>query len=47
MVFIAGVTLTVLLDYYGARATAIVTNSSLVEFEKKEGLKKQLKERSN
>src|SRR5687767_12283425 len=33
IVFIAGVALTVMLDYYGARATAIATNSSLVEFE--------------
>lgn len=42
MIFIAGVTLTVLMDYYGARATAIATNSSLVEFEKKEDLKKAI-----
>ncbi len=40
MLFIAGVALTVLVDYYGARATAIAANSSLVEFEKKEDLKK-------
>ncbi|MEO6328121.1 MAG: histidine kinase [Ginsengibacter sp.] len=42
MVFIAGVALTVLLNYYGARTTAIVTNSSLVEFEKKEDLKRAI-----
>jgi len=46
IVFIAGVALTVLLDYYGARATALATNSSLVEFEKKEDLKKAI-EREN
>src|SRR5258706_6514689 len=46
IVFIAGVALTVLLDYYGARATAIATNSSLVEFEKKEDKKKAI-EREN
>jgi signal transduction histidine kinase len=38
MVFIAGVALTVLLNYYGARYTAVATNASLVEFEKKEAL---------
>ncbi len=41
-VFIAGVALTVLVDYYGARGTAIAVNSSLVEFEKKEDLKKAI-----
>src|SRR5258708_34436320 len=40
IVFITGVALTVLVDYYGARVTAIAANSSLVEFEKKEDLKK-------
>jgi signal transduction histidine kinase len=40
IVFIAGVALTVLLDYYGARTTAVATNSSLVEFEKREDLKR-------
>src|SRR5215211_436240 len=42
IVFIAGVALTVLMDYYGARTTAIATNSSLVEFEKKEALQKAI-----
>ena len=42
MVFIAGVAITVWLDYYGARATAIATKSSLVEFEKKEDLKRAI-----
>ena len=42
LVFIAGVALTVVLDYYGARATAIVTHNSLVEFEKKEDLKRAI-----
>ncbi len=37
--FIAGVTITGLLSYYGARSTAIVTGTSWVEFEKREGLK--------
>jgi two-component system LytT family sensor kinase len=40
IVFIAGLILTVLLDYYGARTTAVATNSSLVEFEKKEDLQR-------
>ncbi len=42
MLFIAGVTLTVLTVYYGSRATALVTNTSLVEYEKKEDLNKAI-----
>ena len=42
MVFIIGVTAAVLLDYYGAKYTAIVSKSSLVEYEKKEDLQKAL-----
>jgi two-component system LytT family sensor kinase len=42
IVFILGVTLTSLLDYFGARGIAISTNSSLVEFEKREDLKKAI-----
>jgi hypothetical protein len=38
IIFIGGLILTVLLDYYGARTTAIATKSSLVESEKKEDL---------
>jgi Histidine kinase len=40
MLFIAGVTLTGLTVYYGSKYTAIVTKTSMVEFEKKEGLQK-------
>lgn len=42
LLFIAGVGCTVFVDYYGARATAIVAKSSLVEFEKKEDLIKAI-----
>ena len=37
--FIAGVTFTGLLSYYGARSTALTTGTSLVEYEKRESLK--------
>src|SRR6478672_10138017 len=40
MLFIAGVTLTGLTVYYGSKYTALLTNTSMVEFEKKEGLQK-------
>jgi two-component sensor histidine kinase len=40
MLFIAGITLTGLITYYGAKSTAIITGSSLLEYEKKEDLKK-------
>ena len=42
MLFIAGVTLTGLTVYYGSKFTALATNSSMVEFEKKEGLQKAI-----
>ena len=37
--FIAGVTFTGLLSYYGAKSTALLTGTSLIEYEKREGLK--------
>lgn len=40
MLFIAGVTLTGLTVYYGSKFTALLTKTSMVEFEKKEGLQK-------
>ncbi len=43
-IFIIGVTLTGLTVYYGARATAIATNHSLVDYEKKEDLQKAMHE---
>ncbi len=43
MVFIAGVTLTVLTVYYGSKATAVATNSSMVEFVKNENKQKAIK----
>ncbi|MBA2248682.1 MAG: histidine kinase [Chitinophagaceae bacterium] len=43
-IFIIGVTLTGLTVYYGGRATAIVTNYSLVDYEKKEDLQKAIRE---
>lgn len=42
-IFITGVAVTVLLNYYGARYTAILTNNSLIELEKHENLKKAIK----
>jgi len=42
MVFIAGVTLTGLTVYYGSKATALLTNTSLVEYEKQEDLSKAI-----
>src|SRR4051812_41699237 len=36
MLFIAGVTITGLVVYYGSKATAVVTGRSLVEYEKNE-----------
>src|SRR6476659_8921831 len=42
MLFIAGVTLTGLTVYYGSKFTALATNFSMVEFEKKEGLQKAI-----
>lgn len=42
MIFVVGVAITVVLNYYGARGTAIATNSSLVEFEKKQDLNKAI-----
>lgn len=40
MIFIAGVCVTGLLSYYGARGTAIATHSSIVEYEKNENYQK-------
>ena len=40
--FIAGVMLTGLLAYYGAKTTAIVTGASLVQYEKNESLKEAM-----
>ena len=42
MLFIAGVCITGLLSYYGARGTAILTKSSIVEYEKNENLQKAI-----
>ena len=38
--FVAGVFITGLISYYGARITAVNTGNSLVQYEKKEGLKR-------
>ena len=40
--FVAGVFITGLVSYYGARITAVNTGNSLVQYEKKEGLKKAI-----
>ena len=40
--FIVSVTLTGLLSYYGAKTTAVASENSLVEFEKKEDLKQAI-----
>ena len=42
MLFIIGVTLTGLTVYYGSKATAVVTNSSLVQYEKREDKQKAI-----
>ncbi len=42
MLFIIGVTVTGLTVYYGSKTTAIITNTSLVEYEKKEDLQKAI-----
>lgn len=42
MLFIAGLTSVVLLSYYGAKTTALATNNSLVEYQKKEDLQKAI-----
>ena len=42
MLFIIGVSLTGLLCYYGPKTTARLTNTSLIEYEKKENLKKAI-----
>jgi signal transduction histidine kinase len=42
MVFIVGVTVTGLLCYYGPKTTARLTNTSLIQYEKKEDLKKAI-----
>lgn len=47
MLFIVGVCVTDLISYYGARATAVLTNSSLVEYEKKEDLQKAIDKERN
>ncbi len=39
LLFIAGVTCTGLISFYGAKSTALVTGTSLVEYEKRENLK--------
>ena len=41
--FVFGVAVTGLISYYGARTTALVTNNSLAEFEKKEALQTAIK----
>jgi len=43
MLFIIGVTVTGLTVYYGSKATAVATKTSLVEYEKKENLQKAIK----
>ena len=40
ILFIAGVTLTGLMVYYGSKGTALATKTSLIEYEKKDDLKK-------
>lgn len=40
--FIAGVVITCLISYYGARVTAVTTGNSLVQYEKKEDLNKAI-----
>lgn len=42
MLFIAGVTLTGLTVYYGSKITAVITKSSLIEYEKKEDKQKAI-----
>ncbi|MDQ6843026.1 MAG: histidine kinase [Bacteroidota bacterium] len=42
LLFIAGVTFTGLVSYYGSKTTAIVTNTSLVEYEKRDNLKQAI-----
>ena len=42
MLFIVSVSVTGLITYYGARTTAIVTNSSMAEYDKKEDLNKAI-----
>lgn len=42
LVFILGVLITGLLTYYGAKATAVFTGNSMVEFEKQQGLEQAL-----
>ena len=42
MIFIIGVTFTGLTVYYGSKATAVITKSSLVEYEKKEDKQKAI-----
>lgn len=42
MIFIAGVTLTVLTVYYGSKATALATKTSLVEYEKNQDFNKAI-----
>ncbi|MGI8584103.1 MAG: hypothetical protein ACR2KX_18040, partial [Chitinophagaceae bacterium] len=43
MLFISGVCLTGLLCYYGPKTTARLTNTSLIEYEKKDALKNAIK----
>lgn len=42
MLFIIGITVTGLTVYYGSKATAVATKTSLVEYEKKESLEKAI-----
>ncbi|MEO7294015.1 MAG: histidine kinase, partial [Ginsengibacter sp.] len=39
ILFISGIFVTALLSYYGPRVTAMITNTSLIEYEKKDALK--------
>ena len=47
MVFIAGVCVTGLLEYYAARGTAILTKNSLVEYERNENFQKAVQKEKN
>lgn len=45
--FVAGVFITCLISYYGARITAVNTGNSLVQYEKKEDLKKAIQKETD
>jgi len=42
MLFIIGITVTGLTVYYGSKSTAVITNTSLIEYERKEDLQKAI-----